>query len=405
MSTEAPAAPSSQSPAAEVAQPLPAQNHDAESLDIFTSAQKNAQPPEPEPQPTPQKTEKPPKEAAPDKPTTPQPDEIPDELLTGKPAEPKEKTDDDEFGDLPASASEKSKTGWKALKEAKHVLSVENAELKKAVAQLKQSTHVDTKFAEELESHKKRVTELEAIVERKAFEESPRFKQYGVKEGQITEAAKKHFKGSELKPELFDVVARLEPQDRMTFLEERGADVKLLTALAPHFANLDVLHAEKDATLANHKEHYKDWETQERAQAEARQKAEMEQELSEFQKFGEELLPNLVAFKRFNGADKWNSGVDTGKELAQKVFKGEASNGEIAEVIWRGVRAKALEDLYVKVVEKNKSLQEQLGKLTAASPNMGSGQPIPFTPSNDASQPWEQSALQNFERARLAQGG
>lgn len=407
-----------------VAEPAPANtetetaepNFDADSIATFDKV-KATQVNEPESEDTPAppakatpapKPETKPEQKPKAEPAKPDAPEIPEELLTGKPATPKAEPTEVEKAkkyEPPANLSEKGKANWGVLRSHAEAVEAENATLKAQLEQAKTKPVVDEKALAEVKTHKQRVAELEATLERKAFEESPKFKSFLTKSEQTLAAAKKYLKGSEIKPEVIDVAAKLEGADRISFLKEHGVDSEMIGVLAPYLASIDSINGEKQAALDNHKELAKEYEAQDRAAQERKERLVKEEEMKVFQSVGNAMKESIIAYKRVPGADKWNAQADELEKQAARFFGGEASIQEVAEAAYAAPAVGVLQKLCTTLQEKVKSQAEQLGKLTVAQPTGGESGTT-FVASNDASLAWDDPAnvASRFEQARARVG-
>ncbi len=330
--------------------------------------------PAPKEEPKPEKPETP-LEAAPAKKAT-----LPQELISGEKSEPKidEAISEIEAMALPATAKAESVASFAKLKEqSKKVIQ----EKLTRIAELESKTSDGSTKAEIEAAHNRakaaedKAKELESTIERLAFTESPKFKQFISEEMASLDGAKAYFEGTEVNPAIVDLAARTNGSQRIRVLKEAGADPELIAAVAPYLAQYDSIQRHKTASLEN-------WKVESTQMAEA-QKLQQETALNQ-RREAEDRIWNatmsryeneLIPYRKFEGNDPWNGRSDGLKSKAKLVFNGEGVSLEtVADTIAKGVAYDALEEVRVALTEEIKKLATENAKLKAAKPTGGTTQ-------------------------------
>lgn len=317
--------------------------------------------------------------AAPQKPAeAPKPEtgaDIPDEVLTGEKAVKKEEVEED----IPTPEFRKPETRkhWDDLK-GRYVATktkLQTAEARLADLEKRASAPVDTsKFEEELKTYRSRTSELEAALEKAAFQESPRYKGFLEKEQTNVETAKGVIDGSEVDASVIDTAAAQKPAQRIKTLKEAGLEPEQIAAILPYLAQNDLIRKDREKAL----EGYKDELARENAaQAQRQEQARAQQKEKDGQTFKKVLdfaAEKFMPFRRVEGADAWNAEVEKSIERARAIFEGgELPDDDIAMVAFKAAGFETQQGIIVKLQGRLKELQTRVSELTAAQPDLKGG--------------------------------
>jgi DUF2075 family protein len=304
---------------------------------------------------------------------------LPEELLTGK--KPEAKVDDAiselDAMVLPKNAKPEQVASFSKLKaEAKRIIEERTSRITEL-----EGKGSDGATKAEIESAQARVAaaearakEFEQTIERIAFTESPKFKQFLNDEVATLANAKTYFEGTEINPDIIEYAARLSGSKRIQVLTEAGADPNIIAAVSPYLAQFDNIQRHKAGALENWKveaaQHAEQYKAQQTAQAEQRRKSEDEvwsQVVTEASK--------LVPYRKFDKNDSWNSRADELLSKAKTVYNGDGVDlKEVGTIIAKGMAYDALDDVRTTITEElNKALAEN-AKLKSAKPGASNGQ-------------------------------
>lgn len=335
---------------------------------------------------------------------------LPEELLTGKQPEPKV---DDAVAEidamvLPKNAKPEQVASFAKLKEhAKKVIDERTAR----IAQLESKTSEGASRAE-IEAANERVKtaetkakELESTIERIAFTESPRFKQFINDETATLQGAKSYFEGTEINPEIVELAARTSGAQRIKVLREAGADAELIGAVTPYLAEYDKIQRYKAGALEN-------WKAESAQMAEnqkAQQQAEQARRAAAEDKVWDEAfseLKDVAAYRKFDSQDAWNERSDKLKSEWKRIYNGsDVDLKEVAVTIGKGMAYDAEHEIRMTVTDElNKALQEN-AKLKAAKPGAGNGQVATTTTSDENLSPMDAAKKRFNAELAKATGG
>jgi len=366
----------------------------------------------------PEPKSKPEPEAIPEKGTTDDKAEIspasksklPEELITGK--KPEAKVDDAiaelDAMVLPKSAKPEQVASFAKLKDqAKKVIEEKVGRIRELETKTSEgaSRHEIETAQERVKAAETKANELESTIERIAFTESPRFKQFIADESATLASAKQYFEGTEINPEIVEYAARVTGAQRVKILREAGADPELIASVQPYLVQYDNIQRYKGAALEN-------WKT-ESAQMSERQKAQQEAQLTQ-RKSDEDKVwtasvskfeSDLVPLRKFENNDPWNLRSDELKSKAKAIYNGDGiSLDVVADTILKGVAYDALDEVRVALTEELNKLITENGKLKAAKPNGGSIQGAGTPSSDDNLSPME-AAKKRFNTEMAAARG
>jgi hypothetical protein len=360
---------------------------------------------EPEPKvEAPEKKEEPVKEPE----LPPAAKKLPEELITGKKSEPKV---DDAIAAidamvLPKNAKPEQVASFSKLKEqSKKVIEEKLGRIRELEAKTSEgTTRAEIEAAQErVKAAEAKAKEYESTIERLAFTESPRFKQFLSEETASLAGAKAYFEGTEINPEIIEVAARTAGSQRIKMLRDAGADADMIAAVSPYLAQYDTIQRHKAGALEN-------WKAESTQYAEA-QKAQQEAAIAQRRKSEDDVwskavseLSDLVPYRKFDKNDPWNSRADELIQNAKKIYNGEGIDlKEVAVKIIKGEAYDALDEVRIALTEELNNTLKENERLKAAKPSAGNGQ---VTVKSEANLTDEERRKQSFnmEMSR-AKGG
>ncbi len=333
---------------------------------------------------------------------------LPEELLTGKKPEPKV---DDAIAEidamvLPKNAKPEQVASFSKLKEqSKRVIEEKLARINELESKTSEgaSRHEIEAAQERVKAAETARKELESTLERVAFTESPRFKQFLNDEVATLANAKTYFEGTEINPDIIEYAARLSGSKRIQVLTEAGADPNIIAAVSPYLAQFDNIQRHKAGALENWKveaaQNAEQYKVQQEAQQQQRRKSE-DEVWSQVQTD----LSNLVPYRKFDKNDSWNSRADELLQKAKTVYNGDGVDlKEVGTIIGKGMAYDALDEVRIAVTEElNKALQEN-ARLKSAKPGASNGQAAAIS-SNGNLSPMDQSKSRFNQEMAAARG-
>lgn len=308
---------------------------------------------------------------------------FPDEFMGGDKKEAATQTQDDllkqlESMELPKNAKPEQVASFKQLKDqSRKVIEQKIARITELEAKANGSSNKAEIEAsnERIKAAEARALELEQTVERISFESSPRFKaQFVASEKAAVDGAKAYLAGTEINPNVIDLVMRESGPKRIAMLKEAGADAETIAAISPHLANFDAIQTAKAGALENWKANATQWEEQQKAQEEQQTQARKQEEDRIFGTVMEFAKTDLIPFKKVQGHDEWNAQVDKLQAEAKRIFNGEAGGLDVvAKTVAAGVAMPVLQKMFDGVVTQLNTLKAENAKLKAAKPDGGNG--------------------------------
>lgn len=370
-----------------------------------TIVEPETQPAAPEPE---KKVDEPPETTTSDK------SKIPAELISGKKTEtPPEKVDDAiaelDAMVLPKNAKPEQVASFAKLKEqAKKVIEEKVGrirELETKTSEGASRTEIEA-ASERVKAAETKAKELESTIERIAFTESPRFKQFLNDESATLASAKAYFEGTEINPEIVEYAARTTGSQRVKILREAGLDAELIASVQPYLAEFDKIQRYKAGALENWKAESAQMSEQRKVQQEAQITQRRAEEDKVWEASASKLKPEIAAFTKFDGNDDWNKRADELVAEWKRIYNGENVDLEtVSDTLGKGLAFDAEHEIRMAVTDElNKALSEN-AKLKAAKPGASNGQ-ITTAPSNDANlPPIEQSKRTFNSELAKARGG
>lgn len=313
--------------------------------------------------------------AEPEKPT---PDGVPD--FSKKPEKVETKTDatnyDDELKAHPAVKGEAAKS-FKAVlaarDEAKKAADALKAELE-AVKASATKTVTNPDHEKLIADLQKQLAAKDEEVGRASFQNTPRFKQSITAEQQELEAAKSYLDGDESMQAAVEVAAGLTGQKRLKALVDSGMNSETIASIAANLARVDAIRRDRAADVANWKETSTKWQQEAQAQQAQQEAQRREYEDSVFKTVLSKATSEdgLEGFRKVEGFDDWNRGVDEAMAKAKRLFNGEAQLPELGDVIVRGLALPAEQKLRQNLQKKYDAVSAELARLKAPLDPKGS---------------------------------
>lgn len=321
---------------------------------------------------------------------------IPDELLGDK---PKAEVDPDaNLLDAEPVGPLKHENFKKVQARAKQEIAAAKKEAADMAAKIKEfeGRGSDDKTKAEIDQLRKDRQEMEAALERLAFERSPKFqKQFVAREKATLDRATKAFTDAGGEAALLPEILAASPARRFAMLDELEISASgkqyVISVLSEH----DAIQSEKAAALAESRERLNQWETEEKAQ----QEAAASQRTVEMKKLLDRTIIETAAefepFRKVDGNDAWNAEVDARIAEVTRIAVGESTEKEIIQKIARGVAADRIHQMFKTVRDENKALRARNAELEAAQPGAGGRAPAVNGNANE-------TAEDRWERAQAA---
>jgi hypothetical protein len=396
---------------------MPAPLEDAEfSKSNFNKAMEDAkgEPEKPVEVPDPVKQDKvaTPEEKKPTEPEATPKKGIPEELLTGKKEEPPvdEAIAQIDAMVLPKNAKPEQVASFGKLKEeAKKQIESKLAR----ITELEQKTS-DTASKAEIEAAKERVkvaeeraAAAEQTVERIAFTETPKFKQFLAEETSSLDGAKAYLAGTEINPDIIDVAARLTGSKRLEVLRNAGIEGETSGAVLPYLAQYDAIQRNKTAALDNWKAESNQWQQGQKAKEEAQQAQQKAEEDRVWSSVISEAENEFLPFRKVKDNPEWNTQSEELKNGAKQIFNGEGVDLKtVATTIAKGKAYDVLNDVLQNVIGRVNELTAENTRLKAARPDAGSSQTSGTQVKPDENMTDEDRRKQSFNQAmQTARGG
>jgi regulator of replication initiation timing len=299
--------------------------------------------------------------------------EKPEAVTTQTPAE----------AELPKGASPKSHEAFALVKTQREALRAEVGKLTAEVETLRKAPKEDGALKGEVETLRKRLADAEAIVERSAFEHSPKFKEFAAREQQQMKLAETYLEGSDTKPEVLQAAVVAKGQQRLKILRDAGMDAEMIAAVVPHLSAIDTLQAQKSEALAKQGELSAQWDAEQKQAAQQREAYERHEDERAFDDRMAWAEKTMAPFQKVEGNEKWNAQVDRLKADAREFALGSMPREKLFELGMAGLaykveaaRSARLADLLKAEREKNAALstaQPDAGITNGARPQNGTG--------------------------------
>lgn len=329
-------------------------------------------------------------------------DAIPEQFLTGKKEEPKQ---EDEFETLMKTEpqGQLKHDDWKRYKSAvSRKIDALNAQIKEREEKLAaaEKRGVPEDIAKKLETYEKTLAEREAILERIAVQESPKFKEKFVsRETAIGERLKKHGTELGLDVEALDLALKSSPKRRAEILDQMDMGETARSSLAGLMNQFDLLQDEKSDFLSQSKEVHAKWQEEEKA-AEAEKERQWSAQVEQvFHRVGEEMSEKLFAFQKVEGNPTWNGWVDEAKAEAKKYYSdSQLKYDEMAKVAYRAAASFLQDKIITALKERNDAVEKENASLKRSQPGASGHVPHSNGAPDDKHLTPEQRAMETWNR-------
>jgi hypothetical protein len=299
-------------------------------------------------------------------------DDIPAQFLEGK-TEPKPEAGDD-FDTLVTQEpqGQTKHEHYKRLQVAsKAKVDKVTAELTAARQELEaaKSRGVPEEIQAELKNYKEALAEREAVLERIAVQESPKFKErYTQAETAIAERLKRYGTEMAMDTEKLDQALRSSPKRRIELLDEMGVEGAALSSVAGLMNQYDLLQDDKTQFLSKSKEAHAQWQKEQAEAAASQEKEQTEREERVFSTVAEEMGKTYAPFQEVEGNEAWNAQVRALRDEAKKYFNGQVPLDQLARAVMKGVGAPVQEKIIARQQATIKELTAELAGLKTAQP-------------------------------------
>lgn len=292
------------------------------------------------------------------------------ELIAEKPEAEKEKEESEEVLELPPSASKKAHDVFWKQGQKLEAARLEREKLIGTIDALRKAPKEDAALKNEVETLRKRLADSEAIIERSAFEHSPKFKEYAAREQQQMKLAEAYL-DVDMKPDVLQAAAVARGRQRIKILQDAGMDGEGIAAIMPHLSAIDTIQQQKSEALEKQGELSAQWESEQKhiaQQKEAYERQEEERTFEEVQKWAEE---NMAPYQKVEGNEKWNAQVDRLKAQAREFALGKMPVKNLFELGMAGLAYKVEAKRSAMLAEMLKAEREKTAKMSTAQPDLG----------------------------------
>lgn len=296
-------------------------------------------------------------------------DGIPDELIGGKKPEPKAEDDWDKFVKEEPQGQIKHEHYKRQREIAQKRIDALAAQVQQAQEKLTaaEKRGVPEDILNRTKKLEDTLAEREAVLERIAVQESPKFKErYTAKEAAITQSLDKAAAEIGVDKEVLHQAMNSSLKRRAALLEE--VDPAYRGYIDGLMLQHDMLQQDKTQFLNQSREAQAQWQ---REQQEQMTRAEQERAAHEDKTFNavlDEMGKKFAPFQEIEGNEQWNSQVRALREEAKKYFNGQVPLDELARAVVRGVGSPMQDKIISKQAERIKAMQEEIAALKTAQP-------------------------------------
>lgn len=304
------------------------------------------------------------------------PEKVPDTTEAAKEAARQKEIAENTKGLSPKAADR-----FRAIEKRAHEAEQLAAKIPTLEAELTKLKAAPTGNKEEIESLQKKIDELDAIVQKNALIEHPKFKEHydGAIDKEIERV--KAFSGDHA-DEIAGLLRLPESKQRNERLAEIIAELDQIPAakLVAAVDRVDRLVSEKSTELNN-------WKENKLRMANLEQQSFQERTQAGVQALGRAVEATLLKvsdaanglelFRQVDGNPAWNSTVQQRIESARRMAASDVSPEMIAELSVAAVVAPEYRKLYLSQREFNQKLKEEITRLTGAEPDIKPGDTKP----------------------------
>lgn len=303
----------------------------------------------------------------------------PDEPTPPKPVQEDEAIKEIRESTLPEGTKARTLKSFQQLRDlsVSH-LEKANARVRELEAKLGQQSNGDVEaYKKQITEGQQKYAELEERFGRALFTESPRFQQmFSEPEKAAIDGAKAYLEGTEINPNLVDVIIHATPKRRLDMLNEAGATPDMIAAIVAQVSRYDDIQRSKGKAIENWKTDVAQMSEQEatyRQQQEAKRRQE-EETVWEQVVSSADLLP----LKKSKNDQGWNNRIPEIIQKAKTDFNGnEATLPDLGLVILKGRAYDALSEVVDKLTERLNNVLSEGAKLKAVKPGGEMTQAIP----------------------------
>lgn len=293
-------------------------------------------------------------------------DDIPEQFLGVKKEEASPEPDEYDKLQSEEIKGQVKQDQWKALKQAtKKKVDSLTAEAAKYRQELEaaRAKGVPDDIAAKLKTYEESLAEKDALLERIAVEQSPKFKErFLTRESAISERIKKVGSEMGLDTEKLQQALLSSPKRRIELLEEVGADGATLSSIAGLMNQYDLVQDEKGQFLARSREEHAQWQKEQQEVMTHQEQARLQEEERIFSSVVEEMSKTYAPFQEVEGNSAWNAQARALREEAKKYFNGQVPLEELARAVVKGVGAPVNEKIMARM---QKTIQEQAAELAS----------------------------------------
>lgn len=332
----------------------------------------------------------------------PKADDIPEQFLTGKKAE--QQPQEDEFEKLMSTEpqGQLKHDDWKRYKSAvSKKVDALTAQLREREEKLAaaEKRGVPEEISKKLEQYEKTLAEREAVLERIAVQESPKFKsQFTVKEVSIGERLKRSGAELGLDTDALDMALKSSPKRRAEILDQMEMGETARSSLAGLMNQFDLLQDEKTEFLNQSKEVHAKWQQEQQQAAAAKEQQRVEWEKQTTEKVLSEMSRTYAPLQHVEGNAAWNAQADSIRSMVTEIVNGERSFEELVQVAAKGAGAPVTERILERVMKERDQLAEEVASLKKAQPGSSGHVPHSNGAPDDSHLSVEQRRMQTFNR-------
>lgn len=263
----------------------------------------------------------------------------------------------------------------------------------------KRGAIVPEEVAAKLKHVEDTLAEREALLERIAVQESPKFKEkFSSKEQAISQRLEKTAKEMGLDNELIQQALTSSLKRRTELMDNLDVSPTVRGQIDSLMVQYDLLQDDKGNFLNQSKEEAARWQAE---QKETIARQEQERTAYEDRVFNEtidEMSKNFAPFQEVEGNEQWNSQVRAFREEARKYFNGQLDLKDIAKVVVKGVGAQALEQINTALHSKLENAYKEIASLKKAQPGASGNIPTPDGKVDDRHLSPQERARLTFQR-------
>lgn len=229
--------------------------------------------------------------------------------------------------------------------------------------------YVPEKLAKKMEETQRLLTQREELIARINVEKSPQFhEKFTHREDQLSKRLEKAIKEFGLEEDMGSRLLGASLKRRAEMLGDTELNHVAISSLTNILDQHDQLSSEKQEFLENWKTNAQKMEEE----AQAQQDAENAKVKNLYDRAFEESLADMAktnfAFKKRDGNEKWNQGLEEDIKFAKELMEGNFTPHQYSEIALAGARAKRLYPVMEQMATELRSARAELAELKAAGP-------------------------------------